>query len=101
MELFGMYKRFQYTGLPGFGWDGVLVATVAQFKPELIPLSAFLLAYLRVGANIMSMETDVPSEIFSIIQAVVIVLISAQAILKKYQHRQVVKTARREVLHNG
>ncbi|MCI8523489.1 MAG: ABC transporter permease [Lachnospiraceae bacterium] len=101
VELFGMYKRFQYTGLPGFGWDGVLVATVAQFKPELIPLSAFLLAYLRVGANIMSMETDVPSEIFSIIQAVVIVLISAQAILKKYQHRQVVKTARREVLHNG
>ena len=101
VELFGMYKRFQYTGLPGYGWDGVLVATVAQFKPELIPLSAFLLAYLRVGANIMSMETDVPSEIFSIIQAVIIVLISAQAILKKYQHRQIVKTARQEVQNNG
>lgn len=101
VELFGMYKRFQYTGLPGYGWDGVLVATVAQFKPELIPLSAFLLAYLRVGANIMSMETDVPAEIFSIIQAVIIVLISAQAILKKYQHRQIVKTARKEVQNNG
>ncbi len=92
-ELFGMYKRFQYQGLPGFGWDGVLIAIVAQFKPQFIPLSAFFLAYLRIGADIMSRETDVPSEIIAIIQAVVIVLISAQAILKHYQHRQVVKQA--------
>lgn len=101
VELFGMYKRFQYDGLNGYGWDGVLVATVAQFKPELIPAAAFFLAYLRVGADIMSRETDVPSEIFAIIQAVVIVLISAKAILKKYQHRQIVKAAKREEVRNN
>lgn len=101
VELFGMYKRFQYQGLPGFGWDGVLVATVAQFKPELIPLSAFFLAYMRIGADIMSRETDVPSEIIAIIQAVIIVLISAQAILKRYRHKQIVKAAKQEEAMNN
>lgn len=96
MELFGMYKRFQYAGLPGFGWDGVLIAIVAQFKPQFVPLSAFFLAYIRIGADIMARETTVPSEIITIIQAVVIVLISAEALLKRYRHRLVVKQAMQE-----
>ena len=101
-ELFGMYRRFQYQGLPGFGWDGVLIAIVAQFKPQLVPVSAFFLAYLRIGADIMSRESDVPSEIIAIIQAVIIVLISAEAVLKRYQHNQIAKQARREeALNNG
>ncbi len=101
-EMFGMYKRFQYQGLPGYGWDGVLIAIVAQFKPQYVPLSAFFLAYIRIGADIMARQTDVPSEIVAIIQAVVIVLISAEAILKGYQRRLVVKQAREEeALSNG
>ncbi|MDR1546325.1 MAG: ABC transporter permease [Deltaproteobacteria bacterium] len=101
VEMFGMYKRFQYQGLPGYGWDGVLIAIVAQFKPQFVPLSAFFLAYLRIGADIMARETDVPSEIVAVIQAVVIVLISAEAILKGYQRRLVVRQARKEEALNG
>ncbi|MGL4207906.1 MAG: ABC transporter permease [Candidatus Adiutrix sp.] len=101
-ELFAMYKRFQYQGLPGYGWDGVLIAIVAQFKPQLVPLAAFFLAYIRIGADIMARQTDVPSEIVALIQAVVIVLISAEAILKGYQRRQVVRQAKQEeAFHNG
>ncbi len=101
MELFGMYKRFQYQGLPGFGWDGVLIAIVARFRPELIPLSSFFLAYLRIGTDIMSRESDIPSEIITIIQATVIVLISAEALLKNYRHRQIVRRAMREGAKNA
>lgn len=101
MELFGMYKRFQYAGLPGFGWDGVLIAIVAQFKPQFVPLSAFFLAYVRIGADIMARTTNVPSEIITIIQAVVIVLISAEALLKQYRHRLVVKQAKQEEAANN
>lgn len=101
VEMFGMYKRFQYQGLPGYGWDGVLIAIVAQFKPQYVPLSAFFLAYIRIGADIMARETDVPSEIVAIIQAVVIVLISAEALLKAYQRRLIVKQAREEEALHG
>ena len=97
MEMFGMYKRFQYSDLPGFGWDGVLIAIVAQFKPEFVPLSSFFLAYVRIGADIMARTTNVPAEIITIIQAVVIVLISAEALLSHYQRRVVVKQTLKEV----
>lgn len=94
VELFGMYKRFQYSSLPGYGWDGVLIAIVARYKAQYVPLAALFLAYLRTGADIMSRNTDIPFEIIKIIQAVVIVLISAQAILKGYRQRLVVKEAK-------
>ena len=94
VELFGMYQRFQYQGLPGYGWDGVLIAIVARYQAKYIPLAALFLAYLRIGADIMSRNTDIPFEIVKIIQAIMIVLISAQAILSKYRQKLVVKEAK-------
>ncbi len=94
VDLFGMYKRFQYGGLPGYGWDGVLIAIVAYYKVEYIPLAALFLAYLRTGADIMTRNSDIPFEIVKIIQALVIVLISSKAILSEYRKRLIVKEAK-------
>lgn len=87
VELFGMYKRFQYTGLTNYGWDGILIAIVARYKAKYVPLAALFLAYLRTGADIMSRNTDIPYEIVTIIQSVVIVLISAKVILAEYRKK--------------
>lgn len=94
VDLFGMYKRFQYGALPGYGWDGVLIAIVAYYKVQYVPLAALFLAYLRTGADIMTRNSDIPFEIVKIIQALVIVLISAKAILKEYKKHIIVKEAR-------
>lgn len=91
IELFGMYKRFQFDGLPGFGWDGVLIAILARFEVKYVPLATLFLAYIRTGAQIMAMQTDLPFEIIKIIQAVIIVLISAQALLSKFKQKQLLK----------
>lgn len=93
VDLFGMYKRFQYSGLPGYGWDGVLIAIVAYYKAQYVPLAALFLAYLRTGADIMSRNSDIPFEIVKVIQALVIVLISAKAILSKSRKKVIVKEA--------
>lgn len=94
VDLFGMYKRFQYGGLPGYGWDGVLIAIVAYYKVQYVPLAALFLAYLRTGADIMTRNSNIPFEIVKIIQALVIVLISAKAILREYKKHIIVKEAR-------
>ncbi|WP_105614823.1 ABC transporter permease [Vallitalea okinawensis] len=91
VELFGMYKRFQYTALPRFGWDGVLIAIVARYKAKYVPLAALFLAYLRTGADIMSRNTDIPYEIITIIQGIVIVLITAKVILANYRKKVIVE----------
>ncbi len=94
IDLFGMYPRFQYSGLPGYGWDGILIAIVARHKAQYVPFAALFLAYLRTGADIMSRNNDIPSEMIKIIQAIVIVLISAQAILSSYRRRIIVQEAK-------
>lgn len=91
VDLFGMYTRFQYAGLTNYGWDGILIAIVARHKPQFVPFAALFLSYLRTGANIMSRNSDIPSEMIQIIQAIVIVLISAQALLSRYRQKLVVK----------
>lgn len=93
VELFGMYDRFQYTDLTGYGWDGILIAIVAKNNPKLLPISGLFLAYIRVGADIMSRQSDVPFEIVQIIQAIVIVFISAQVLLSKYKKKVLKKEA--------
>ena len=94
VDLFGMYQRFQYSGLTGYGWDGILIAIVAFYKVQYIPLAALFLAYLRTGADIMSRNSDIPFEIVKIIQALVIVLISSKAILSTYRKNIIVKEAK-------
>jgi simple sugar transport system permease protein len=96
VEVMGMYARFQWTTLPGYGWDGVIIAILARNKPQYVPLAALFLAYLRVGANVMARVTDVPSEIITVIQAIMIMLVTATALLGRLKQ----KTVEKEVLAN-
>ncbi len=93
-EILGMYNRFQWQALPQYGFDGVIVAIIARNNPVFIPIAAFFLAYLRIGADIMSRYTDVQNEMVAVIQAVMIMLIAAQGFLAKYRHKMIVKGAK-------
>ncbi len=46
-------------------------------KVQYVPFAALFLSYLRIGADIMSRNSDIPFEIVNIIQAVMVLLISA------------------------
>lgn len=92
-EMMGMYERFQWQSLPGIGFDGILVAILAKNNPLFVPVGAIFLAYLRVGADVMSRSSDVPSEVIIVIQAIMIMLIAAQRFLAKYKHKMIVKSS--------
>jgi len=100
-ELLGMYTRFQWQTLPGYGWDGMMVAILARNNPALVPVAAFLLAFLRIGADLMARMTDVPSEVVSIIQAIMIIFVAAESFLATWRHRMVVKRAKEEINVKG
>lgn len=95
IEVLGMYRRFSWQLLPGYGWDGVIVAILARNNPALVPVAAFFLAYLRIGADLMARTSDVQSEVVAIIQGVMIVLIAADSFLATYRHKIVFKAARK------
>lgn len=100
-EVLGMYTRFQWQTLPGYGWDGMMVAILARSNPVLVPIAAFLLSFLRIGADLMARQTDVPSEVVSIIQGIMIMLVAAESFLSTWRHKMVVKKAKEEITVKG
>lgn len=92
-EMLGIYSRFQWVALPGYGFDGIIVATLAGNNPALVPITAVFLAYLRTGADIMSRRSDVATEVLSIVQGVIILMVAARLFLKNQMHKQIVKNS--------
>ena len=100
-EVLGMYTRFEWAAAPTTGFDGIMVAAIAQRNPALVPVAALFLAYVRVGADVISRTSDVPSEIVSMIQGLIIMLVGAQMFLSGLRHRQIVKASVRQAAKEG
>lgn len=97
IHILGATQRFTWEWRSGYGWDGLVVAIVARNNPKLVPVAAFILAYLRIGSDIMSRMTDVQNEVVAIIQGVIIVLIAASQFLEFWRKKQVVNAATAEL----
>jgi simple sugar transport system permease protein len=97
VEVLGMYDRFQWQNLPGYGFDGVIVSILAANKPQFVPLAAFVLSYLRIGADRMASASDVTSEMIAIIQAIIIMLVAAQSFLSRARQKMLMREKRDDV----
>jgi len=91
IEQLGRFDRFIWLGQTGYGFDGMMLALIARANPLLIPIAAFFLAYIRIGADIVGQTTDVPAEFVMVIQAIIIMLVAAQSFLSKSKQRSVVR----------
>lgn len=88
IEKLGMYRRFQWSQAPTYAWDGVIISILSSNNPIFIPIAAFFLSYVRVGADIMSRQTDVQNEIVVLIQGVIILLVTAERFLYFIKQRK-------------
>lgn len=91
VQALALYTRFVWNITPGFGWDGVIVAILARNNPKYVPLAAFFYAYLKTGANIMARRSDVPAELISIVQGIIILLIVARKLTARLEYRSLLK----------
>lgn len=96
----GIDGRFSWKALPGYGFDGFIVAILASNNPLLAPVAALFLAYLRTGATLMSLQTDVASELIQIIQAIIIIIVAGQAFMARYKNK-IFKNAKEVVLKSS
>lgn len=94
-EVMGIHRRFNWQLSPGYGWDGVVVAIIGRNHPLLIILAALFLSYLRVGGQVLNLLSDVPSEMVVVIQAIIILLVTASAFLRRWRYRLTVRAATR------
>lgn len=91
VHMIGAYTKFEWNVAPSYVWDGILINLLAAKKVPYIPLAAFFLAYIRVGANVMSRNAKVATELVAIIQGIIILLIASERFLyavKKYSEER-------------
>ena len=103
IEIVGVYKRFQWQSQTAYVWDGLLIYMLANGNPTFIPLTAFFIAYLRVGAEIMSRSTDLDPEIVTFLQGIIILLVASQRFLYfiKKRHDQKMSLRQAEAEEGG
>jgi simple sugar transport system permease protein len=92
VHLMSLFTRFTWSALPGYGFDGCLVAMLGKNSPLGSFVAAFVLAYLRTGADIMARSTDVPVEMVSIVEMVLVLMITADFLLKALNRRDALKS---------
>ena len=90
--LAGLAGAGQILGVTGFmsstygtsvGFDSIAVALLGRAHPVGILFAALLFGAMRAGAPLMQIETDVPIEIIDIIQAVVLLFLAADVIVRR------------------
>ncbi len=96
LDIMGIYDRYIWTALPGYASDGLLVAVLARKNPFLVPLGAFLLSYIKAGANILNVNTDIPLEFVFVAQSVIILLIAAKSFMSGLKNRAIIKSSEKQ-----
>lgn len=83
----GIHHRIVLNMSAGLGFEGVNIAILAFNNPLLVPFASLLYGYLRAGADVMERTTDVSRELVTIVEAAVLLLITAERLLPVIQQR--------------
>jgi simple sugar transport system permease protein len=89
----GVYGRLEPAMAGGLAFEGIVVAMLARNNPLVVVAAGFLYSYLRVGGDVMEQQTHVGTEIVLVIQAVIVLLVTAQLLPDLLKRR----LARRQV----
>lgn len=86
----GIYQRLPLAVSSGLTFEAIVAALLARNNPLAVPAMALLYSYLRVGAPIMQNDAAVSLEIVRIIQALIILLFTAEGLLSLWARRRAV-----------
>ena len=89
----GVFGRLEPSMASGLAFLGIVIALLGRNNPVGIVLAAAFYAYLRVGGDVMEQKTDVGSELILIIQALIVLLITAQALPALIRRRSLKRKA--------
>jgi simple sugar transport system permease protein len=81
-EIMGVHRRYIDGFSPGYGWDGLAVALVGGLSPIGSFFAAILFGALRSGGMIMTRATGVPQDIVFLLQALVIIFVTAPTLIR-------------------
>ena len=88
-----MADKYVYTlsfsGTPGLGWDGMLIALLGNHSPIGILIAAIFYAVIKTGNQNIAIFTNVPSEIVVLLQAFIVLFLSLKVFVKPKELNQI------------
>jgi ABC-type uncharacterized transport system permease subunit len=100
-ELLGVNHYMANAFSPGYGFDSIALALLGKSHPLGVVLAALLFGVLRSGATRMQTIANVPVDIISVVQAMIIAFIAAPSIVRWIYRVRVARTTEREVFTRG
>jgi ABC-type uncharacterized transport system permease subunit len=82
VEVVALNYRHTVSFNVGYGFDAITIALLGKTHPAGVVAAAFLFGAMRNGATRMQFLTQVPVDIISVIQALVLLFVAADAIVR-------------------
>jgi general nucleoside transport system permease protein len=83
VQILGISKNYPAEYIVNFGFDGIAVALLGRAHPLGVVGGALLFGVMRAGAGSMQRATEIPVDIISIIQGVIMLFVAAQVIIQR------------------
>ncbi len=77
-QVLGVYGAFYDNFSPGYGFDGIAVAMLANSSPLGVILSAFLFGALNSGSSVLQMELGISKYLVQVLQFIVVLILAAR-----------------------
>jgi general nucleoside transport system permease protein len=91
-EVLGVNYNLAVAFSSGYGFDSIALALLGNNQPLGVVLAALLFGVLRSGATRMQVVSAVPIDIISILQAIILALIAAPAIIRTIYRIRTIST---------
>lgn len=88
LEVMGTYGRFIQEFAADVGYNGVAVAILGNNNPIGVLLGSLLFGSLNYGGTVMTRSTGIASEFIEVVQAIVILVVSAPALMAVCRKRK-------------
>lgn len=93
-EVLGVNHNLAMAFSSGYGFDSIALALLGNNQPLGVVLASLLFGTLRNGATRMQVVSGIPIDIISILQAVILALIAAPAIIRTIYRLREIAAAR-------
>lgn len=82
VEMLGVNFRAVQSLTTGYGWDAIAISLLAKNHPLVVIITAMLFGFMRQGSRVMQINTGIPIDIISILQAFILFFIAAPSIIR-------------------
>lgn len=84
-EVAGIHLRLQEGLNVGYGYDGIIVACLAGFRPKMVPLFALVLGTLIIGGEQLQSVMHLPASIVQVLEGALLLGFLASEAILRYQ----------------